>query len=195
VIENIKDSTKFPEDQFYFGVNYIPFLNGYFSIKESKLCEYSENSNLLFFYAIPHEYKEDKIYNCLKFKEILKEWVVNQESKIIIDDMFEMIGYTMTTDTGYKSIVINCGPPNTAKTQLANIIEHTIGEENSMATSLKRLQDRFEARFLQWKILALASDMSDSIINDSSTIKNMTGGDKTNRAEIKGGDIYPFRPT
>lgn len=195
VYELIKDTTIFDEEGFYFGDDLIPFLNGYYDLNTDKLHPYDDLIEKPFFYVIPHEFKQDKQYTCSLMDKKLEEWLVNSNSKVIIDDMYEAFGYSLTSSTSYKYFFINYGPPHTAKSQCINILDYLVGAANSISTSLQRLEDRFELRFLQWKIIAKSSDMSKKVLFENANIKNITGGDRGARAEIKGGDVFDYLST
>lgn len=195
VLELIKDTTRFNEDQFYYEDTLVPFSNGYYDIQEETFHEYDDVLEKPFFYVIPHEYKDDKEYDCPRFKKKLKEWIVNPNSRVVIDDMFEAFGYTMTPTTSYKYFFVNYGVPNTGKSQLMNILNYIIGSQNTLSTSLNQLNGRFELGFLQWKIVAKSPDMTKEALFDNAVMKNLTGGDTGARGEIKRGELFDFIPT
>lgn len=195
VLELIKDTTRFNEDQFYYEDTLVPFLNGYYDIQRETFHEYDEALDKPFFYVIPHEYKDDKSYDCPQFKKKLKEWIVNPNSKVIVDDMFEAFGYTLTPTTSYKYFFVNYGVPNTGKSQLMNILNYIAGSQNTLSTSLNQLNGRFELGFLQWKIVAKSPDMTKEALFDNAVMKNLTGGDTGARGEIKRGELFDFIPT
>ncbi|MDH3325006.1 MAG: hypothetical protein OEL89_05185, partial [Candidatus Peregrinibacteria bacterium] len=126
VFELIQDTSSFDEKDFYFEDRFIPFLNGYYDLEKETLHPYEGDIDKPFFYVIPHEYKRG-LYDCPKFKKKIKEWVINPNSKINEEDIFESFGYTMTPSTAYKALFINFGPPHTAKSQLLNILNSLVG--------------------------------------------------------------------
>ena len=66
---------------------------------------------------------------CPKYKEALNKWL-GDKSVFIPNDMFEMIGYLMTTDISLKKAFMIYGEQNSGKTQNLMIINHIIGEDN-----------------------------------------------------------------
>jgi len=192
IIKYIKDTTRFDRSKFCYEKWIINFKNGYYNVKENKFYDNKYFSDKTFCYEIPHEYKPG-IYDCPIFKKVLREWL-GKNSKITIDDVFEMMGYTMTMNTNLKSAFFIFGEKNSGKSTFQNILEHVIGENNRASISLQRLcKNEFGTHGLQFKILNMVGDMSDLKIDDVSIFKVLTGGDKNVEAEIKGGSHYQFR--
>ena len=179
--------------------NYEPwvvnFKNGYYDIKVNKFDQFSYDKN--FFYEIPHNYipsKED--YECLKFEEALIKWL-GDDNPVILDDIFEIIGYCMTVDVSLKKAFYFFGPTDGGKTQFQTILEYIIGHKNRSAISLWRMnKNEFGTHGLQFKLINMVGDMA-----SSGTIKNITqflqvvGGDKYIGAEPKQKNPYNFRST
>ncbi|GAF72598.1 unnamed protein product, partial [marine sediment metagenome] len=151
--------------------------------------EYKEK---LFCYEIPHLY-DVSVENCPKFKNLLQQWL-GPSNIVIPDDIFEMIGYSMTMNTDMKMAFFIYGPSNTGKTQFQRILEHIIGHQNRTNISLQRMcKNEFGTHGLQFKILNMVGDMSSLAINDVGRFKELTGDDTYSHAEIKNGKQYDFR--
>lgn len=197
IIEFIKDKTLFDREKFQFNTKEIVFSNGVFNIENNTFYPIEEiKDKRFFFYEIPHNYKNDKKYNCTNFKMLLYQWLGSfQENTTRPRDIFEQIGYCMTTLIFIKKAFINLGKPDTGKSTFMNIIEELLGNNNICGVSVQRVTEQFGTNALQFKILNYYPDLSKRAIKDTGIFKNITGGDKFIPGEIKGGSQYRFRNT
>ncbi|MCP4651664.1 MAG: hypothetical protein GY853_16505 [PVC group bacterium] len=192
ILKRIKALTSFDRDNLCYDDWMVNFKNGYYDIKEDKFVSNEDNTDKLFCYEIPHEYNPEFIGSCPKYKRVLRQWL-GGSNKILLPDIFEMIGYTMTMNTDMKMAFYIFGPPHTGKTQFQSILEALIGHENRADVSLQRMsKNEFGSHGLQFKILNMVGDMSSLNPKDVSMFKTLTGGDRWVRAEIKGGKHYQF---
>ena len=193
IIKYIKYTTQFDRKNFCYQNWVINFHNGYLDIKEDRFYSNDEYKDKLFCYEIPHDYKPESKKSCPKFIQLLKEWLPSNKT-ILPDDIFEMLGYTMTMNTDMKMAFFIYGPEHTGKTSFQTILEHVIGHSNRAAIPLQRLdKNEFGSDGLEFKILNMVGDMSILSPKDTSTFKTLTGGDKWVGAEYKGGKKYEFR--
>lgn len=193
ILKYIQDSTKFDRRGFCFDKWTINFKNGYVDIPNKKFVNNSYDSHV-FCYEIPHELDITSKAKCPKFKGALTQWLKSLTNVITIDDIFEMMGYTMTMNTNMKMAFFIFGEKNTGKTTFQNIFETLIGKNNRASTSLQRLsKDQFGTDGLEFKILNMVGDMSALKVNDASMFKILTGGDNYVEAEKKGGSKFRFR--
>jgi len=178
-------------DDFCYDDWLISFKNGYYDVRTETFYPQDEFKDKLFCYEIPHDYVVGE-NDCPKFKEMLGEWL-GENSNILIDDIFEMIGYTMMMNTDMKLAFFIYGPSHGGKTQFQTILEHILGHINRADVSLQRMShDRFGTHGLAFKLLDMVGDMSFLAINDVSAFKTMTGGDVYVPAEVKNGKQYEF---
>lgn len=192
VLKWIRLTTKFSRENFCYDEWLINFKNGYYDLKKDAFFPHEEFKDKLFCYEIPHEY-EDGEFDCPKFKKALSEWL-GRDNKVTQNDIFEMIGYTMTMNTDMKTAFFIFGPSHSGKTQFQTVLEHVIGHQNRANISLQRMsKDHFGTHGLAFKILNMVGDMSYLQINDVSAFKTLTGGDEYVQAEIKGGTSYQFK--
>lgn len=193
--ERIKMTTRFSRENFCTEKWLINFKNGYLDLKSKTFYPTEEFQDKLFFYEIPHDYKENSEFSCPKFKKALQQWL-GDNNKITIDDVFEMMGYTMTMNTDMKMAFFIFGPSHSGKTQFQIILEHIIGHQNRANISLQRMsKNEFGTHGLQFKILNMVGDMSFLGINDVSDFKTLTGDDTYVRAEPKNLNAYQFENT
>ena len=193
IIQYIKDKTRFSRKNFVFEKWLINFKNGFFELATNRFHTHKDNKDKIFCYEIPHEYEKGFKRDCPIFKEKLQEWL-GSSNPVTIDDVFEMIGYTMTMNTNLKKAFFIFGDHDSGKTTFQNILEFVIGEDNRSSTSLQRMsEDRFGTDGLQFKILNMVGDMSETKVEDLSAFKILTGGDRNVEAELKGGKKFKFR--
>lgn len=193
IFKYIKYTTQFDRKNFCYDHWIINFKNGYLNIIEDKFYSNDEYKDKLFCYEIPHNYNPDSEKECPEFIKLLNDWLPKNKN-ITPDDIFEMMGYTMTMNTDMKMAFFIHGPSHTGKTQFQTILEHIIGHQNRAAIPLQRLdKNEFGSDGLEFKILNMVGDMSDLSPKDTSTFKTLTGGDKWVGAEYKGGAKYEFR--
>jgi len=191
VLQLIEDTTKFDRKKFCYDRWVINFKNGYYDIKTDKFIK-AERTDKIFCYEIPHEYKGGQA-DCPIFKKLLSEWL-GEANPIKPDDVFEMLGYTMTMTTHLKMAFMIYGKSNSGKTAFQNILSNLIGVRNISGTPLHRFgSNEFGTDDLQFKILNMVGDMGECTVDDLSVFKNLTGGDIWVHAEYKGGKKFQFR--
>lgn len=192
VLQLIEDVAKFNRKNFCYDRWVINFKNGYYDIIKNKFFPAENNTDKIFCYEIPHEYYLGKA-DCPRFKELLIEWL-GENNVVKPNDVFEMIGYTMTMTTHLKMAFMIYGKPNTGKTAFQNILSHLIGINNISGTPLHRFgSNEFGTDNLQFKILNMVGDMGETVVEDLSIFKNLTGGDIWVHAEYKNGKKFEFR--
>jgi len=175
----------------------INFKNGYYDIEkmvkgEKPFTRTQDDTETTFFYEIPYNLKFDKKYDCPKFKKALKTWLIRNPT-ILPEDIFEMMGYSMTTNVSLKKAFYFYGPTDSGKTTFQTILEGIIGEKNRSSISLWRMgKDQFGTHGLAFKLLNMVGDVSKKIGNIDKFLQ-VAGGDKYIGAEGKGKDNYEFR--
>lgn len=190
----IEDGTRFSRDNFCYDRWIINLANGYYDVKGKRFIPHEENKDRIFFYEIPFEYKKG-IHKCPNFSRLIFDWL-GQNNVVNADDIFEMIGYSMTMNTDMKMAFFIYGEAHTGKSSFQNILGAMIGDRNIASTEIQRMnRDQFGTDDLQFKIVNMIGDMSDKIVNDVSAFKMITGGDTYVPAEAKGGKRYRFHNT
>jgi phage/plasmid-associated DNA primase len=221
----IKKNLQIEYDFLCFDPKLIPFLNGYYDLDKDWLFHYDKDDiKHNFFYVIPHEFNLVKGLNgaivnppkCNLFKKSVVKWVDQKiqrfnpqtqrndifvkgyrkgKRKVLLNDIFEYIGLCMTLEVGFKSVMMCQGPKDSAKSQLSNIVATIIGTDNLSTSELYELTERFGSNAIQFKLLNLCGDMTDTAISKTGKFNLYTGGDKHIPGEIKGGENYKFPPT
>jgi len=178
VLEKFKDSHLFDRNGFCYDPFIVNFKNGYYDIKNDKFVKAKDNKNKIFFYEIPHEYKEGD-YKCPKFMDALKKWL-GVGNMVTPKDMFQFMGYSMTTNVGQRKAFLIYGETKSGKTQFQEILKYLIGKENTSGISLQMLgDDKFSASSLEWKILNVFDDLPQKGLSDVSLFKIIAGGGST----------------
>jgi len=178
VLEKFRDSHLFDRKDFCYDPYIINFINGYYDIEKEKFVK-AEDSKKMFFYEIPHEYKNDKDYQCPKFMDALKKWL-GIKNRVSPKDMFQFIGYTMSMNVGQRKAFLIYGETKSGKTQFREILKYLVGKENTSEIALQMLgDDKFSSASLEWKILNYFDDLPQKGLNDVSLFKIIAGGGST----------------
>ena len=178
VLEKFKDSHLFDRNKFSHEPFILNFPNGYFDIIKDEFIKAEDNTKKIFFYEIPHEYKEGD-YKCPKFETALKQWL-GIKNKVTPKDMFQFIGYTMSMNVGQRKAFLIHGETKSGKTQFYEIVKYLIGKENTTDISLQMLgSDKFSSSSLEWKILNYHDELPKEGLNDVSLFKIIAGGGST----------------
>lgn len=184
----------------------IPFQNGIYNFNTNSFLLKEEINNIKpFFYEISHDYKNDKIYNCPHFKKLLSQWIykkinINNKifyipKKVLISDIFEAIGLTMTMNTGFKKHFIPLGNTDSGKTQFGNTRNELFDIKNMAGTTLQRIgKNEFGTDNLQFKVCLAVDELPENVIKQTGIIKDLLGGGNLIQGEIKGGKKFLFTP-
>ena len=115
---------------------------------------------------------------------------------ILIDLIWEVIGYLISHDLDEKVFFIFCGVKDSGKTLLANFIASLLGEDAISSLSLNNFGDRFSPAELRGKHLNLCMDLPSTIISAEAMgkLKSYTGGDRI-RSDRKNMTAISFYPT
>ncbi len=177
VLEKFRDSHLFDRSEFSYEPFIINFQNGYYDIKNDVFIK-AKDSKKIFFYEIPHKYKEGN-YKCPKFESALKQWL-GVGNKVSPRDMFQFMGYTMSMNVGQRKAFLIHGETKSGKTQFYEILKYLIGKENTTDISLQMLgSDKFSSSSLEWKILNYHDELPKEGLNDVSLFKIIAGGGTT----------------
>lgn len=177
VLEKFRDSHLFDRNSFCRDPYIINFKNGYYDIIKNDFVKASK-SKKTFFYEIPHNYLKGD-YNCPEYLEALQKWL-GVGNMVTPKDMFQFIGYSMTTNVGQRKAFLLYGETKSGKTQFQEILKYLVGGENTSEISLQMLgDDKFSASSLEWKILNYFDDLPQKGLTDVSLFKIIAGGGST----------------
>lgn len=201
VLEIIRDSTLFDRKDFCYDKNLIVFKNGVYDVGTKTFYEEKDLKGLKFFYEIPFDFPEKKT-KCNRFKKVVAQWIDEKTKKgyrkgnrhVLINDVFEWIGYCLTMNISLKKCVLLFGPTNSGKTQFITIVESLHRSENISHIALQRVcKNEFGTDGLQNIILNTHNDLTAKKIDHTGVFKDLVGGSVSVGAERKGGAKYNFR--
>lgn len=119
--------------------------------------------------------------------------IIDEEMKAVL---LEYIGLIFSNQYGYrakKCCILYSPLGNSGKSQLIELIQEIIGHNNAASVSFKDMGvSRWATSKAYGKRLVAVGDQGGNTIDDSSTFKQMTGGD-TLSAEFKGKDMFSFK--
>ena len=175
------DVNKYPK-------HWICFRNGFLDIKTFEM--HPHNPKYRNTVMIPHEWNPDHDPSGKVTETFLKDFIKDPDDY----EMFlEYAGLSMTPDMHFQKMLILRGDGGLGKSVLLRMTDWMIGSENISNLTLQNLNGRFDPAFLYGKILNYYADLSSEDMQSTSGIKTITGEDKV-RAEIKGGDVFFFKP-
>ena len=151
---------------------YINLLNGVYEMSTGRLLPHDAKYhfrhciNVKFdYYASPNE--------ILKFFES-----IFADNYVKALKLLEFYSYPFIQGYPIQKAMILLGNGSNGKSTALGILSNMLGEENTSAIPLQTLaNDQFAASNLAGKIANIAPDISNSVIEDSSTFKTLTGGD------------------
>ena len=173
VIAKIETDTYIEHDKF-FKTNYIfevPLLNGILDIKTRELKPF--NPKKIFFNKLPIQYDPSaECENILKhFKTILRD---ESDVKVII----ELFGYCLLKEYPIEKAFMFVGKGRNGKSKTLELIKRFLGPDNCSALPLKMLnEESFSLSELFGKMANLASDLSNTDLKETGTIKSLIGRD------------------
>ncbi|QGH73136.1 MAG: viral dsDNA helicase [Siphoviridae sp. ctjeG17] len=103
-----------------------------------------------------------------------------------LNTIYQIIAYFCYSEMPIHTIVTFHGNGSNGKTQLQNFITRFIGENNSVTSDLNSLtENRFALSDLYKKLLCTLEEADDGLIENSSVLKRVTGGNSLLKFEIK----------
>lgn len=159
--------------------SWVCFQNGYYDPISKKMIPHNPKHQTV--NQLPYEYHpEEKPEG-----KLIESWLNGVMGADEREMILQYAGYCCTTDiTQQKYMVIN-GVGGTGKSTMIGLIETMIGKNNISAVALDELSQRFSAYNLLWKLLNSCADLKIDILDDSATIKKLSGEDGM-MAEAKG---------
>lgn len=168
--------------------HWICFRNGFLDLKTMQM--HAHDSKYRNTVQIPHEWIPEKDPSGSVTETFLKDFIKDPDD---LEMFLQFSGLCMTTDMHFQKMMILTGNGGLGKSVLLRMLEWMIGSENISNLPLQSLNERFDPAFLFGKILNSYADLSSEDMRNTSGMKTIIGED-TIRAEIKGGDIFFFRP-
>lgn len=166
----------------------LPFRNGCLLLDDVRLIPHDPAHGNT--WALPYDY--NPAATCPGIESLLLDRLGDTASVAL----FRAYCRSLLTGERLKCFLEITGPSNTGKSVLGNLLKALVGERNTAAGTLQRLEDRsqrFETAKLAGKRLAIFSECQD-FSGQLQTLKALTGGDPI-PAEIKGGRHFDFTYT
>lgn len=163
----------------------LPFTNGCLKLSNGTLVPHdpAHGNN----WCLPYDYNPEA--TCPRIEAFLLDRLTDPASVAV----FRAFARAVLVGDRPKSFLEMTGPSNTGKSVLANLMVALVGNSNTAAGTLQRLEDRtqrFETLKLRGRRLAIFSEAQD-FAGQLQTLKALTGGDPI-AAEIKGGRHLDF---
>jgi len=111
----------------------------------------------------------------------------------LVERIWQMVGYTLTPDTGGKVFFLLQGVPNSGKSVLSSLLSSFFNEGAVSALDVHALSEKFAASELQGKALCLSPDLPSGPLDNKavSKLKQLTGNDVVS-ADVKYKDRVQF---
>lgn len=159
--------------------------NGIYSIEDGRFTDFSPD----YFFTS----KINAVYNpnarCDDIDTFMNSLFPNNDMRKLIE---EMLGYILMNHVKYQKAFILIGAGGNGKSTFLDMVREFAGPINCSALSLEDTSHRFRSAGLVDKILNLGDDISDSILENSSTFKSLVTGDEI-VLERKGADPFGYR--
>jgi len=152
---------------------WIQFKDKAFSLTSKKVYEVKPN----YFFTNPIPWELGETDETPTLNKLFMDWVGEEN----ISQLYELIAYCCYSHYPIQSIFCLYGDGRNGKTSFLKIISKFIGKDNICSTELDLLvghtSSRFESFKLYKKLVCLMGETNFGILNKSSLLKKLTGGD------------------
>jgi putative DNA primase/helicase len=178
IISHIKDVTfneSFePDNNPYL----IAFENKIYDLKDNTFKDFSEKYFIT--NKIPIRINQDK-KECSLIDNFFSE-SIGEEYKHILYDLF---AYCLFRGQPYQKLFFIYGPASTGKSQILNLLEKFLGQDNFCSVEPQKIQtDPYSTAQMWLKSANIVSDINYDALDNINQIKKMTGGDTITVREI-----------
>lgn len=102
------------------------------------------------------------------------EWVGEEHKK----ELYEITSYCITPDKFMQRMFALVGGGSNGKGTFIKLLEHFLGKENCVSSSLKAIaEDKFEIAVLYRKLLCVMGEVSSNDLKDTNQVKRIAGED------------------
>ena len=170
--------------------NIVSFNNGLLNLSTGIMQPHSKEYFTL--YGINANYQSGYNVQCPIFDAFLEN--ITQYDTILIERIWEMIGYILTPDTSAKTFFLLQGVQNSGKSVLTTVISKLFSEDAVATLDVHSYGEKFSVSELFGKSLAISPDLPAEPLDSKSVgkIKQITGND-TVSAPVKYKSNLQFR--
>ena len=150
--------------------NKIVVLNGVLNLDTGKLEDYDPDDHHLARIPVRFNPKEE----CPDIKQFFGDVFLDKD----LNAVEELIGYCLRKDYAFGLIAVLVGEGANGKSTFLRLLTSFLGQQNVSTESLFDLAyDRFAKSNLYGKLANIPGDLQNTPIEDTGTLKNLTGGD------------------
>ena len=172
--------------------NVVSFENGLLNLSTGALHPHSKEVFTL--YKINANYLGNCSVQCPMFENFLK--TITQDDPMLIQRIWEMIGYVLTPDTSAKAFFLLQGVQNSGKSVLSTIISKLFSKDAVVTLDIHSYGEKFSVSELFGKSLTLSPDLPAEPLDSKAVgkIKQITGND-TIAAPVRYKNNLQFKST
>ena len=185
VIGHIQRRTYVNRDEFDADKRIINLKNGLYDTRTHELKPHT--SEYLSTVQIPVAH--DPAATCPAIDMFLSEVLDSGDIKTV----YEWFGFTLEPEYWIQKMLMLLGEGSNGKSTFLDLFEAFIGPNNCVNESIHQLvNNRFRVAGLYGKLANIHADISDRELNNTGTLKLLSGGDKIS-AEKKGKEPFKFK--
>ena len=164
-----------------------PFQDGLHDIRNGRVYQHSLDK----FYTYCLKCNYDPNASCPQFNQFIE--VIACKDPLVIQLLWEVIGYILSPDHSAKNLFVFFGVPNSGKSLLANVLISIIGPNCVSSLSIEDLTKNFALSGIVGKHLNVYMDLPNTKIPPEAVgkLKTLTGGD-TVTTDVKYQDPVSF---
>jgi len=176
IISKIKAVKTIDRDDFMEHGEFLNVRNGVLDLRTLELLPHDSKYNFIYKCDINYDKNEDDS----KINKFFSEAVSNENDLMCLQEYSGYILYpTYQLNDLDKLLMVWGRLGKNRKTKSLNLMTKLLGDKIVSSSELYKLaEDRFEASMLYGKKANIKNDISNKKITDTSTVKNLVGGDK-----------------
>lgn len=140
-------------------------------------------------FSLPVLFDPESEKRCDRWLEFLDQTI---QTKEVIAQVQEFVGYVLTRHTKYEKCLFLYGPGADGKSTFLKILKELVGTENCAALSFQDLEDQFLRSSLYNKMLNISTEVGSQAL-ESQYFKSITSGEPLN-ASFKHKNSFTFAP-
>ena len=150
--------------------HWVQFKEKIYDLKTGENFEASHE----YFMTNPIPFNIGKSNETPTIDKYFKEWVGENHTK----ELYEITAYSITPDKFMQRMFALVGGGSNGKGTFIKLLEHFLGKENCVSSSLKAIsEDKFEIAVLYRKLLCVMGEVSANDLRDTNQVKRIAGED------------------